>query len=224
MIHYAENITKEEISELETERFSGRIIMIDTEEDCDKAVYYLSMFDEVGFDTETRPCFEKRKRYKVSLVQISTDDVCFLFRLDMIGMPSSLMCFLMNNKIMKIGLSLRDDIRALNQRTEIEPMNFLELQEYVKPFGIQAASLQKIYAIVFNKKISKRQRLTNWAAKTLTDQQQKYAALDAWACLRIYDQLKQDNYELLQSLSQAEKGRVAAALSSVGVFRSNPEH
>ncbi len=224
MIQYAENITKDEISGLEIEQFSGRIIVIDTVEGCDKAIYYLSMFDEVGFDTETRPCFEKGKHYIVSLVQISTDDVCFLFRLNIIGMPSSLLCFLMNNNIMKIGVSLRDDIRALNQRTEIDPKNFLELQDYVKPFGIQAASLQKIYAIVFNKKISKRQRLTNWAAITLTEQQQKYAALDAWACLRIYDQLEQDNYELLQSHSQTEKGGVATPLPPVGVLRSNSEH
>ena len=51
------------------------------------------------------------------------------------------------------------------------------------------ASLQKIYAILFEKKISKGQRLTNWDAEILTEPQKKYAALDAWSCLKIYNYL-----------------------------------
>ena len=54
-------------------------------------------------------------------------------------------------------------------------------RNYVGQFGIEDASLQKIYAILFQKKISKGQRLTNWEADVLTDSQKKYAALDAWA-------------------------------------------
>ena len=53
-------------------------------------------------------------------------------------------------------------------------------------------SLQKIYAIMFNKKISKSQRLTNWQAPNLTLQQQKYAAVDAWACMDIYNVIKDE--------------------------------
>lgn len=57
-------------------------------------------------------------------------------------------------------------------------------------YGIEEAGLQKIYAILFRKKISKRVRLTNWEADVLTTAQQRYAALDAWACLRIYQYLQ----------------------------------
>lgn len=192
MTQYASTITKDEISALETEEYLGRIIVIDTERDCEKAIYYLSMFDEVGFDTETRPCFEKGKRYRVSLMQIATEDVCFLFRLSKINIPHSLEDFLMDEKVLKIGLSLHDDFGAIRKRTDIKPANFLELQGYVKQFGICEAGLQRIYAILFNKKISKKQRLSNWNAEELNEQQQKYAALDAWACLRIYDRLKQE--------------------------------
>ena len=46
--------------------------------------------------------------------------------------------------------------------------------------------LQKIYAILFGNKISKSQRLTNWENHELTEQQQRYAATDAWASLQIY--------------------------------------
>ena len=174
---YTHSITKEAISELPLEEFTGRIIVIDTLRDVEKAVGYLSEFQSVGFDTETRPSFKKGQRYKISLMQISTDEACFLFRLNRIGIPEALEEFLANEKVLKIGLSLRDD--------------FGDLQNYVGQFGIEDASLQKIYAILFNKKISKGQRLSNWEADVLSDAQKKYAALDAWACLKIYNQLKQ---------------------------------
>ena len=90
MTQYTHTITKEEISLLEIEEFPGRILVIDTEKDADKAVSYLTQFEAVGFDTETRPSFKKGTRYKISLMQISTDEACFLFRLNRIGIPQSL--------------------------------------------------------------------------------------------------------------------------------------
>jgi ribonuclease D len=68
----------------------------------------------------------------------------------------------------------------------------VELQQWVKPYGIEDNSLAKIYAIVRGKKMSKRQRLTNWENETLTDKQMAYAALDAAACVEIYEQLSQE--------------------------------
>ena len=177
-------ISKEEIAQMEIEVFRGRIITILSLEEANKAVSYLQKFSIVGIDTETRPCFRKGKSYIVSLLQVSTFDTCFLFRLNHIGMP-----------ILKVGLSLRDDFNALRKRKEINPMNYVDLQKVVGAFGIQEFSLQKIYAIIFGKKISKRQRLTNWEADTLTEQQKKYAALDAWACLNIYQHLNQATFE-----------------------------
>ena len=183
------SITKDEIALLPVEEFKERIIVIQTEEDAEKAVRYLSDFDVVGFDTETRPNFRKGSSNKVGLMQISTYEVCFLFRLNIIGIPDSLRDFLLNPAIQKIGLSLKDDFNAIRKRCEIDPLGFIDLQSYVVRFGITDASLQKIYAILFGKKISKGQRLTNWEAEELTINQQKYASLDAWACLLIYEVL-----------------------------------
>lgn len=186
---YIHTISKEEIASLPIEEFPGRIITIQTEAEAAKAVDYLLGFDKVGFDTETRPSFRKGQHYKISLMQISTEDTCFLFRLNYIDMPDSLKNLLKSKEILKIGLSLRDDFGAIRKRTNVEPANFLDLQGYVGQFGIEDASLQKIYAILFNKKISKGQRLSNWEADVLTESQKKYAALDAWACLKIYNLL-----------------------------------
>lgn len=188
---FTHTISKEEIAQLPMEEFTGRIITITTKSDADKAVDYLQRFSATGFDTETRPSFKKGQHYKISLMQIATEDTCFLFRLNYIDIPESLKSFLRSNDVLKIGLSLRDDFGAIRKRTDLTPANFLDLQNFVGKFGIEDASLQKIYAILFGKKISKGQRLSNWEAELLTDSQKKYAALDAWACLRIYNLLNQ---------------------------------
>jgi len=191
MTQYNSTISKEDLAILPVESFPGRIIVVENEIDTNKAMRYLTLFDAVGFDTETRPNFRKGQNHTVSLMQVSTNEACFLFRLNKIGIPDALKDFLVDENIMKIGLSLKDDFGAMRKRTNIEPVNFVDLQSIVGEYGIEDASLQKIYAILFNMKISKGQRLTNWEAERLTDSQQRYAALDAWACLRIYNQLKQ---------------------------------
>jgi len=183
------SITKEAISTLDPETFAGRIIVIQSLSEAGKAIEYLSSHFMIGFDTETRPSYKKGLYYSVSLIQLSTEDTCFLFRLNIIGFPQCLADLLSNPDVKKIGLSLRDDFAAINRRQEFTPDGFVDLQKIVHEYGITDISLQKVYAILFNKRISKNQRLTNWEADVLTDSQKKYAALDAWACLKIYYKL-----------------------------------
>lgn len=179
-------ISKAEISVLPVVTFGGRIVTVQTVTDAEKAIDYLLTQKMVGVDTETRPSFVSGKSYKVSLLQVSTDEVCFLFRLNYIGFPQCIQRFIEDEKVMKIGLSLKDDFGALHKRSNFEPGEFIELQEYVRQFGIDDLSLQKIYAILFGQRISKNQRLSNWEAEVLNDRQKIYAATDAWACLMIY--------------------------------------
>jgi ribonuclease D len=77
----------------------------------------------------------------------------------------------------------------MGRRLKFVPAGFVDLQSIVKEHDIDDISLQKIYALLFSKKISKSQRLSNWEAEMLTESQKKYAALDAWACLKIYEKL-----------------------------------
>ena len=143
----------------------------------------------VGFDTETRPSFKKGQVHKVAIIQLSTPDTCFLIRLNQLGLFPLMKEFLESESVKKIGLSTKDDFTALNRLAPVQPKGFIELQKLVKTRGIGEASLTKIYALLFGKRISKAQRLTNWEATELTEAQQRYAALDAWACLKIYDKL-----------------------------------
>ena len=184
--------------------FPGRIFVIYTESDAEKAVAYLKDQRIVGVDTETRPSFKRGTTHKVALLQISTQDTCFLFRLNRIGMPDSLQEFLMSDTL-KIGLSLKDDFNSLRKRQDMHPDrgNWIELQEYVGKFGIEDRNLQKIYANLFGEKISKNQRLSNWEADVLSEGQKLYAATDAWACVEIYNCLSElestGNYEIIQN-------------------------
>lgn len=200
---------KKEISLLPRALFGGRIFTIQTESEANKAVDYLLSFNLLGLDTETRPSFKKGKVNSVALLQVSTEDTCFLFRLNRIGLPASLVRLLEDKKVLKVGLSLKDDLSMLKKRGEFRPANFLELQDFVKNIGIEDMSLQKIYANLFHEKISKGQRLTNWETDILTDGQKLYAATDAWACVRIYNELdalvKSGDYELLIKTEEVVK-------------------
>ena len=79
---------------------------------------------------------------------------------------------------------------SLHKRGEFKPENMIDLQNIVGEVGIKDLSLQKIYANIFNEKISKTAQLSNWEADILTDSQKLYAATDAWACVMIYNELE----------------------------------
>lgn len=182
-------ISKDQIAELDRVVFDGEIIVIDHLAQVKNAVDYLSSKTAIGFDTETKPAFKRGQTNNVALLQLATEEECFLFRLNKIGYPDDLEDLMCNKEVKKIGLSLRDDFAALRKRTGKNPENFIDLQLFVDKFDIEDNSLQKIYAILFGQKISKSQRLSNWEAEELTPAQQSYAAIDAWACLRIYNYL-----------------------------------
>lgn len=184
------SISKEELAALPTKLYPAAVTVIDNAGDARTACRALAKETIVGFDTETKPAFRKGQMHKVALMQISTHERCFLFRLNKIGMCQELKDFLGNERITKIGLSVHDDFNALHRAFEVECRGFVDLQQFVRPFGITDISLQKIYAIVFGSRISKSQRLTNWEAPELTPAQQTYAALDAWACLELYEYLR----------------------------------
>lgn len=182
-------ISKEQLAELPVEIFEGRIAIIDNPAKVNHAITFLKKQKIIGFDTETKPTFKRGQTHKVALMQLSTMDRCFLFRLNKIGYPEALDAIICNSEIKKIGLSLRDDFAAMRKRSNHAPLNFVDLQKLAPKYDIEELSLQKIYALLFGKRISKNQRLSNWEANSLTKAQQMYAAIDAWACVRIYNYL-----------------------------------
>ena len=180
---------KKAIAELPRVVFEGRIVVIFTEKEAAKAVDFLLSQSILGIDTETRPTFRKGPMHQVALLQVSTHDVCFLFRLNRLGLSPSVKRLLEDATVPKIGLSLTDDMNQLHRLGDFETGRFIDLQDHVREIGVEDLSLQKLYANLFNERISKTERLSNWERDVLTTKQQQYAAIDAWACIQLYEEL-----------------------------------
>jgi len=180
---------KKLISSLPVAAFEGKIRVILSVSEAERAVNYLLTQPILGVDTETRPSFKRGFQFKVALLQVSTYDTCFLFRLNHTGLTPAIVRLLEDQTVPKIGLSWHDDVNSLHKLGKFTPGWFIDLQHCVKDIGIEDMSLQKLYANMFGMKISKRQQLSNWEADILNEKQKLYAATDAWACIKLYDEL-----------------------------------
>ena len=169
--------------------FNGRIEVIYTVTQAERAVDFLLSQPLLGFDTETRPAFSKGQHYKCSLMQVSTPNICFLFRLNSIGMCPAIVRLLSDRQVTKVGLAWNNDLLGLHQLGDFKAGSFVDLQGLVKEIGIEDQSLVKIYANLFGERISKAERLSNWERDILKDSQKLYAAIDAWACVKIYEEV-----------------------------------
>lgn len=188
--NFLHRIEKELLHSMPLTHFEGEVIVVDKMKQVPQAVAYLSQFDVVGVDTEARPSFKRGVHYPTALLQIATQERCYLFRLTHIGMPPLLASLFADESICKVGLAFKDDLQGLRRRRNFLPKNCVDIQSMVNKYGILELGLQKIFAICFGKKISKSQQLTNWEASSLTSEQALYASTDAWATLLIYKELK----------------------------------
>ena len=186
---YNPNISAEELAGYDLSWFRGEIVLADNIETFYSVLPRLYRTDLLGFDTETKPNFTRGKRNKVSLIQLSTEDLAVLIRINKIGLPEELIRLLSDPSVTKAGVAIHDDIRFLKGVKKFSPEGFIELQSFVKEFGIESAGLKKMTAIVLGFRISKRQQVTDWEADHLTEAQQIYAATDAWVCHQIYRKL-----------------------------------
>lgn len=187
-------ISRDKLATLPAAEYKGEVCLVENEEQLEEALKDLNLAPIIGFDTETRPSFRKGQLYQVSLIQLATPQKCYLIRTNTLGYPKGLIDLLENPEILKVGLSIHDDFHNLRKVTEVEQQGFIDLQQFVKEYKIADNSLSRIYGILFGERISKGQRLTNWEAPELTKAQQNYAALDAYACIRIYNYLKEGKF------------------------------
>jgi ribonuclease D len=186
---YPESITSEEIEKCELSWFSGEIVLVDNMESFNETFPRLLNSEVLGFDTETRPSFRKGRKNKVSLIQLANDKLACLIRINKVGIPPRLAELLASEDVIKAGVAVHDDIRFLRNVKGFNPSGFVDLQKFVRDYGIQDSGLKKLAAIVLGFRISKRQQVTDWEAEELTDAQRVYAATDAWVCHQIYTKL-----------------------------------
>ncbi len=186
---YNDSVTDEELRKLPVLQFEGEVTLVDNVQKFRQAMSTMGRPALLGFDTETKPSFKKGRRYRVSLLQLADDRHAWLFRLNMIGLPPELTAMLADEKIVKAGVAIHDDIKALRSLEPFEPRGFVDLQTIVAAHGIKQLGLKKLSAIILGHSISKSQQTSNWEAPALTEPQQRYAATDAWVCRRIYTAL-----------------------------------
>ena len=187
--NFIDKISNEQTALLPAVEFRGEIRIVEHERDIAAACKTLAEQPVIGFDTETRPSFRPGVTFRVSLLQLSTPTVCYLFRLNKIPLAKPILQLLEDRRILKIGADVAGDLRSLRQIRHFRDGGFVDLQGIAPEWGIGEKSLRKLSAIVLGRRVSKAQRLSNWEAATLTDKQQLNAATDAWVCTRIYEQL-----------------------------------
>ncbi len=188
---FRESITPEEIEGLELISFPGEIQVI-TEEDerYRAAIRDLASCRMIGFDTETKPVFQPHApRCATALLQLSSEETSYLFRLHTLGVPDSLADILASRSITKVGAAVADDVRGLQRYNHFEAARFMDLQRFAEQYGIKDKSVKKLAAIILGRRVSKAQQLSNWEANQLSFPQQLYAATDAWICLVMYKSL-----------------------------------
>jgi len=191
MIPYC--ISKEEVNELPLGQYEGPIHLIDKPHLVEDAVDYLENQSLLGFDTETKPSFRKGQFNQVSLLQLSTSSRAFLFRLQHIGFPPALQSLLEKENVIKVGAAVQDDLKALGKLTNsFSPQSFFDLNEELKKIGFQNVGVRNLCGMVLKIRISKAEQVSNWEANVLTEKQCRYAATDAWACLEIFQVLKEE--------------------------------
>ena len=185
------SVLPEEIEKLELAAFGGKITVIDRPgPEMEHAIAYLRRQKIIGFDTESRPSFTpSQPHYGVALLQLSGPKEAFLFRIKQLGMDDRLCRILANEKIIKVGAAVHDDVRGLQKYKPFEAKGFIDLQKIVWEYGIRDKSVKKMSAIILGYKISKTQQLSNWEAEILSESQQLYAATDAWVCREMYNVL-----------------------------------
>ena len=190
------NITAEELNQLPLTAFSGKVTLITDASKLASAVKEIERHGVLGFDTETRPSFKRGQSFKVALLQLAIPNKVFLFRIHQTGLPDEITSIFENADIIKAGVAIHDDIKALQKINKFQPVSFIELSAMAKACGLQVESVKKLAGLLLGFRISKSAQTSNWEAPSLTDKQVEYAATDAWVCLEIYQHLKRNYFHV----------------------------
>ena len=145
---YPERISKNELLELPLLQFPGKIHLVNDMIEMEKAVELIQEEALLGFDTETRPSFKRGENHPVALLQLASETDAFLFQLRDLGLPDPLKELFEDDSVLKIGLAIHDDIKALQQKSEFQPYGFVDLADIARRFGIITTGLRNLTGIV----------------------------------------------------------------------------
>ncbi len=190
-------ISSDFINDLDALRYDGPVILLQDPQEMEYAAeaILLQGINELGFDTESRPSFQRGVTFPISLIQIAMPDRVYLFHLLEPWIPPSLVEILANPNIRKVGVGLSGDFSKLRQLVDFEPQGFIDLSKIAAQKGIIQTGARSLTARYLGKKLVKAARTTNWARPQLSEKQMQYAATDAWVCLVLLPLMLLDNNE-----------------------------
>jgi ribonuclease D len=185
-IESARGISREEMIELPIRRYEGSVHVIAGHPDLERAMPDILRESVVGFDTETRPAFRPGESYLPSLVQFATANAVYLLQVQQQDFSGAVQEILSSDKIVKVGVSVTDDLRGLKKLFPFGERSVVDLGKVAERHGLKQTGVRNLAGIFLGARIPKGTKTTNWAARRLTRQQIAYAATDAWVCRELY--------------------------------------
>lgn len=179
-------ISRDEINALSIRRWDGEVRVITSAEEAARALVEIREETVTGFDTETRPAFKPGESYLPSLAQIATARAVYLFRLGSREVTAAVAEVLAAEPIVKAGVGLADDLKALKKVIEFTEKSTVDLGEAATRRGFKQTGVRSLAAIFLGFRVPKGSKTSNWARARLTPQQVAYAATDAWTCRELY--------------------------------------
>jgi ribonuclease D len=180
------SISRDEINALPIRRWEGEVRVVASAEEAARALAEIRKETVTGFDTETRPAFRPGESYLPSLAQIATARAVYLFRLGSREMAAAVAEVLAAGPIVKAGVGLADDVKALKKVIEFTERSTVDLGEAATRRGFKQTGVRSLAAIFLGFRVPKGSKTSNWARARLTPQQLAYAATDAWTCRELY--------------------------------------
>jgi ribonuclease D len=168
----------------------SHIHLIRSADDVHQAADALLTADVIGFDTESKPIFNKGQRSDgPHLIQLATDHAAYLFpcvTVDDVQYSNQLLSQILESEhILKVGFGLRDDNKRLKAKLGIELSNVLDLARAMREFKYREMGAKAAVAKYFARALQKSKKIStsNWSLAPLNERQLKYAADDAQVAL-----------------------------------------
>lgn len=169
------------------------IVVISTGEGARRAYDELMQSTVVGFDTESKPTFVKgEKSTGPHVVQFSTMERAYIFMLHQAECRKVAGRLIESAALKKVGFGLSNDLTSIRNKLKVQPRSVLDVETLFSSKGHgRGVGVKVAVAIIFNRRFKKsgKASTSNWAALQLSDTQLLYAANDAYAAIKVFEEL-----------------------------------
>ena len=143
----------------------------------------------VGFDTESKPIFD---RGVISdgphVVQFALDDCAYIFQLHRADCRAFLIEILESEAVLKVGFGLRSDHKEIRAKFGVTLRAVLDMNDVFNRDGHRGTiGARAAVAMVMNQQFHKSKAVStsNWAVTQLSPKQLLYAANDAYVAIKV---------------------------------------